>query len=706
MIQDPYERYGSELIDNTLELSTSYDPRVNGYTTVTKNQNPYKLCWMYATIGAAEQYICKNYGTQFDISEAHGAVAYSNSIIPQEYDGYAGYYNNTANTGNFTPTAIQYLSNWNEPILKNNSIKWNSMVLEDDYPKDELNQFYTVPITENFTSAKPTFNLTGAKHLKDSIDTIKYAIKNYGGVISDIYIRESLLNKDNNNEYNLYYDIDGSEDSNARANHSVVLVGWDDNYSKNNFSESCRPNNNGAWLVRNTWYNQDNDNYIWVSYEHVSLHSNTTDRIAITDMQEATDNEYMLSYDYKDLGSNKTIYKETVYLCNVFDIKNYTNTFDRITKVMFYLNTTGCNYRVKIVQLDANNNLPTSLDNIGVLATGSYNGEGYLTVNLNNEYEFVNNNKCAIIIELIPDSPNAEIHIPCVSKSNSTINPNESLYGFETENNQISWTDCFDNVSPYGHLSIRPILSNNTESNHYANITPSQVIDNNQDNVLNFDTDSIFLYIRTKNYMFLRQNFDYVKNGNSITLKKEFIDSLNGKYTELLFNFSNGITKTVVINPKSTITNVIVTGNPIVGDTLSANCVGVPERTSYDVNYQWQVSINGTSWFDITNATHDSYTITDNEYDLFIRVKVTSNNKYGNVIYPLEKCSISTRCKVVILGDVNLNGKVRADDATLVSKHIAKLITLDDRQLLAADANKDGIINVNDVRLIQQIALG
>lgn len=68
LIEDPYERLGAGFIDDTVELSTSYDPRECGYATVTKNQNPYKLCWMYATIGASEQYISRNYGAHFDIS--------------------------------------------------------------------------------------------------------------------------------------------------------------------------------------------------------------------------------------------------------------------------------------------------------------------------------------------------------------------------------------------------------------------------------------------------------------------------------------------------------------------------------------------------------------------------------------------------------------------------------------------------------------
>ncbi|MBR6871312.1 MAG: hypothetical protein IKM91_06815 [Candidatus Methanomethylophilaceae archaeon] len=42
-------------------------------------------------------------------------------------------------------------------------------------------------------------------------------------------------------------------DENASPNHAVVLIGWDDNYPKENFLEGHQPPGDGAWLVRNSW---------------------------------------------------------------------------------------------------------------------------------------------------------------------------------------------------------------------------------------------------------------------------------------------------------------------------------------------------------------------------------------------------------------------------------------------------------------------
>ena len=138
------------------------------------------------------------------------------------------------------------------------------------------------------------------------------------------------------------------------------------------------------------------------------------------------------------------------------------------------------------------------------------------------------------------------------------------------------------------------------------------------------------------------------------------------------------------------------------GETLQANCVGDPIKDSFQVNYQWQSSINGTNWYDIGNAVNKSYQITDNDFERYIRVKVTAK-KYGNVIYPSTAYSASTSSKVVILGDVDLNGSVTTTDVTMLQKYLLKMVTFNEEQKVAADVNKDGSITMNDVTALQKI---
>lgn len=57
-------------------------------------------------------------------------------------------------------------------------------------------------------------------------------------------------------------------------------------------------------------------------------------------------------------------------------------------------------------------------------------------------------------------------------------------------------------------------------------------------------------------------------------------------------------------------------------------------------------------------------------------------------------------------GDVNLDGMVNIDDATLVQRYLVELATLSDRQLALSDVNHDGIIDISDVTTIQMIIAG
>ena len=54
------------------------------------------------------------------------------------------------------------------------------------------------------------------------------------------------------------------------------------------------------------------------------------------------------------------------------------------------------------------------------------------------------------------------------------------------------------------------------------------------------------------------------------------------------------------------------------------------------------------------------------------------------------------------LGDVNCDGKLNIRDATLIQKHLAKLETLTEAQLLLADFNADEKVNVRDATAIQK----
>ena len=105
-------------------------------------------------------------------------------------------------------------------------------------------------------------------------EAIKRAVYTTGGVESSVYIPPEFREGD---EKALCYQ--GEEE----ANHEVVIVGWDDEYPRENFSVS--PDEDGAFLCRNSWGGQFGDEgYFYVSYEDCQI---GTDAVSYSGIQPA-----------------------------------------------------------------------------------------------------------------------------------------------------------------------------------------------------------------------------------------------------------------------------------------------------------------------------------------------------------------------------------------------------------------------------------
>ena len=96
--------------------------------------------------------------------------------------------------------------------------------------------------------------------------------------------------------------------------HTVCIVGWDDDYPKENFIEGHQPPENGAWLCRNSWGSDYNDfpangyrhwgieqeenkhnGYFWVSYYDRTL---SDPEAFVFDKSNVGSSYYVQQYDY------------------------------------------------------------------------------------------------------------------------------------------------------------------------------------------------------------------------------------------------------------------------------------------------------------------------------------------------------------------------------------------------------------------------
>lgn len=90
-----------------------------------------------------------------------------------------------------------------------------------------------------------------------SIEEIKKAVMKYGAL--QIGVGD-----------NCYYGSDGYcnlyADENSLADHSVVIIGWDDTYSKEMFHD--KPENDGAWLAQNSHGEKwSKGGFYWISFD-------------------------------------------------------------------------------------------------------------------------------------------------------------------------------------------------------------------------------------------------------------------------------------------------------------------------------------------------------------------------------------------------------------------------------------------------------
>ena len=134
------------------------------------------------------------------------------------------------------------------------------------------------------------------------------------------------------------------------ANHAVTIIGWDDNYPKENFLADHQPPGDGAWLVRNSWgsgeeefpnggetnwgiqaqkkdengepvFDENGDpvmvgsGYFWLSYYDQSL-TNPESFV----FWDSIAPEYIDQHDYLQIGEVQCVkYDEPVKMANVFE---------------------------------------------------------------------------------------------------------------------------------------------------------------------------------------------------------------------------------------------------------------------------------------------------------------------------------------------------------------------------------------------------
>lgn len=340
------------------ELPSKYDSRNvdgNSFVTSLKNQSPFNLCWDFSITSVIESKLLKDGfysdSSVLDLSERMIDYATSDPITSIDIGTNPYYENYTLNALSDNGNSYRYtlaLLNGLFPIHEDN---WNYEYVysdkvrpQDIYNLDNIEYETNEVLFLNDNNRSLGFDEDFNRVLK------QYIIKNGSAemairVQGEQYVRyvpndtEQSLNGDGINT--LYY-----KDSSATTtlDHSVAVIGWDDNYQHNvcvkddgrlinavysNETESytCSTGTlkelNGAWIIKNSAYGYD-----YVAYETTSSSYTIINDISIKNW----DNVYHGNHTTRTFSKQNTNEKiESIKIVTeapVDSLKIYIDTLD------------------------------------------------------------------------------------------------------------------------------------------------------------------------------------------------------------------------------------------------------------------------------------------------------------------------------------------------------------------------------------------
>ena len=262
-----------------VDLPASYDLRDYQLSTSVKNQDPLGTCWAFAATAAVESNYLLKTGVAPDFSEKH--LAYFTKHARPEGLDQAGEGMNNNNIGSALDSgqvtnAMGTYAAWQGPVYESDVPYQDDNGGKDKDANWTVNETYRTASEAHLQNAEifpSPANWTTGEYVYDAkaVEQIKESIYNNGAVSAFYYVYQptSDAEKDNilkywNEEHGCYY----TTGSNS-PNHVVAIIGWDDNFSKDNFSGDTKPEGNGAFLIKNSW-GEDPDSY---SAAHDYMHA-------------------------------------------------------------------------------------------------------------------------------------------------------------------------------------------------------------------------------------------------------------------------------------------------------------------------------------------------------------------------------------------------------------------------------------------------
>ena len=314
----------------------TYNANEERFVTEVKNQRNTSLCWAFSLASNLETSLLTREQKYYDLSEEQLAYFWANRVNDP--------LGNTPND-KITRTQSDYHGTGNGRVASFFLSTWSGMTTEEKVP------FQSSAVTWPDSLAYDTSAyMEDAIFSQYTVDRTKQLLMEYNSVSAMIYMLD-----------NYYYPDTASYScpQSGLVNHAVTIVGWDDTYSKENFPSASGVNNDGAWIVKNSYgKNWGKNGYFYLSYEDKSI-TNLVSNTAVT--TPAYPNNYF--YDGAAAGTFTfpgTTINNGYYVSNIFKATAGNGKDEELGEIVTAVPQDNTDFQIQVYTDLKNTSDPTS----------------------------------------------------------------------------------------------------------------------------------------------------------------------------------------------------------------------------------------------------------------------------------------------------------------------------------------------------------